>query len=274
VDTTLWIINALLPLLYLGAVGAYGLSFFADHAAARRGSRPLLLLALAGHLAYLTLLTLRWQQFPAATVSQAVSALAFAVALVYLLVEGYGRSRATGVWLLSVALLFELLAALLRSTAPPHFERFESPLFAVHVSLALIGYAGFVVAACYGFLFLRVYHDLKNASFSTFFGTLPPLEVLDRMMAGALGCGFAALAGAVASGAVWAERFFPQGWQSDPKVLITLATLAFYGVVLALRASGRLRGRPIAWASLAGFAALLFSLLAVNLFLSRLHGFR
>lgn len=272
-DTALRIINALLPVLYLGVVVAYGRSFLVEQKKAGRFARPLLAATLAIHLLYLVLLTVRWHQFPAATVSQAVSALAFAIALVYLCVERYGGSRATGVWLLSVALLFELMAALLRSASPPHFDQFESPLFAIHVSLALIGYAGFVVAACYGFLYLRVYADLKRGRFSRFFGTLPPLEVLDRMMVGALFVGFVCLGGAVVSGGVWAEQLFPVGWQSDPKIIITLLTLAFYGAVLVLRRARHLHGRPIALASLIGFGALLFSLVAVNLFLSELHTF-
>lgn len=273
-DTTLRTINALLPLLYLGVVVGYGRSFLAGQRGSERIARPLLLGTLALHLLYLVLLSIRWQQFPAATISQAVSALAFAIALVYVVVEHYGGSRATGVWLLSVALLFELLAALLKSASPPHFEQFESPLFALHVSLALIGYAGLVVAACYGFLYLRVYADLKHGRFSRFFGTLPPLEVLDRMMVGALVVGTLALGGAVISGGAWADQLLKTGWQTDPKIVITLATLIFYGSVLVLRRVRHLHGRPIAFASLVGFGALLFSLLAVNLLFSKFHGFQ
>lgn len=273
-DTALRTINAVLPLLYLGAVIGYGRSFLAEKPAGQVLVRRLLIATLGLHLLYLVLLTLRWQQFPAATVSQALSALAFAIALVYVVAERYGGSRATGVWLLTVAFGFELLAALLRSTSPPHFERFESPLFAIHVSLALIGYAGYVVAACYGFLFLRVYADLKRGRFSRFFGTLPPLEVLDRMMVIALVIGTVALGGAVISGGAWADSLLPPGWQTDPKILITLATLLFYGNVLALRKFRHLPGRPIAVASLFGFGVLLFSLLAVNLFFSRFHVFQ
>ena len=272
-DIVLRIISVLLPLHYLAAVTAYGLSFFAERKSAARWSRPLLLVALAVHLADLILLTIRWEQFPSATIAQAMTALAFAIALVYLFVEIYGRSQATGVWLLSIAFVFMLLAALLRSTAPPHFETFESPLFAIHVGSALIGYAGFVLAACYGFLFLRVYSDLKAGRFSRFFGTLPPLEVLDRMMFGAMACGFAALAAASIFGAIWAEQFFPDGWQTDPKILLTAVSLAFYAIVLMLRKGGRLEGRIMAWCSLAGFGILMFSLLAGNLLLSRLHEF-
>ncbi len=262
-----------LPLFYLLVTAAYGWLFFAGHAAARRLAPPLLHATLALHLAYLVLLAVRWQQFPAATVSQALSATAFAVAAVYAFVEWHGKVPSTGFWMLSLACLFEVLSSLVRSETPPYREIFHSPLFSAHATLGLLGSAAFAVAAGYGFLFLRLYHEIKRRRFSIFFGKLPPLEVLERMMNGALAAGFVALTGAVVSGGVWARQVFEEGWQQDPKILFTAATWAFYGLVLGLRRLRRWHGRQTAVASLAGFAAVLFSLFAVNFYLTELHGF-
>lgn len=264
--------NLLLPLGYLGAAVAYGALFFAGSGRARRLSTPLLSATAAFHLAYLVAVTLRFRQFPAVTVSQALSVVALAVALVYLIVEWHARERSTGLWLVSLVFVFQLLASLLGGEAPPDREIFHSALFAGHVSLALVGYAAFVVAAGYGFLFLELYRDLKAGRFSTFYGKLPPLEVLERMMNGALLVGFAALTGAVGMGVFWAERSFPGRWMADPKILFTLATWALYATALLLRRTRRWRGRQTALASLAGLAAILFSLLAVNLLFSEFHG--
>ncbi len=274
VDTILNIAVVLLPLLYLLATVVYGVLFFGSRQGGD-GLGPLLLRGtLALHFAYLLLLTLRWNQFPAATVSQALSALAFSVAVVYALVEWRGRERATGFWLLSLAFLFELLSSLLRTPNPPDRDILHSPLFATHVSLGLLGYAAFVVAASYGFLFLRLYHELKRSRFSTFFGKLPPLEVLERMMTGALLAGFVALTGAVVTGAVWAQQVFESRWLADPKIAFTVITWAFYGLALLLHRTRHWQGRQTAMASLAGFAAVLFSLVAINLFFTDMHGFR
>ena len=60
----------LLPLAYLASAIAYGTFFFSRQALAERLASPLLALALGLHLAYLTLLTVRFEQFPATTVSQ------------------------------------------------------------------------------------------------------------------------------------------------------------------------------------------------------------
>jgi len=265
--------NVLLPVAYLLVAMAYGFLFFTGNPVAKAAATPMLRGTVAFHLLCLVGVTVRWHQFPAVTVSQALSVVALAVAVVYLIVEWHGRERSTGFWLVSLVFFFQLLSSVLRRPEPPDRELFHSALFATHVSLALLGYAAFVVAAGYGFLFLRLYRELKGGRFSTFFGRLPPLEVLERMMAGALTVGFFALCGAVAFGVVWAQRKFPGAWLDDPKIVFTFATCALYGVALFLRRTRRWQGRQTALASLAGLGAILFSLLAVNTLFSDFHGF-
>lgn len=258
--------NILLPLAYLLVGAAYGLVFFASNPRADGLATPGLRGTVALHLAYLGGLTVQWKQFPAATVSQALSIVAFAVAAVYLFLEWRGKERSTGFWMVSLVFVFQLLSSLLARPNPPYREIFHDPLFSTHVSLALLGYAAFVVAAVYAFLFLQLYRELKAGRFSTFYGKLPPLEVLERMMLGALSAGFVSLTGAVVTGAFWAERLYHDGWLQDPKILVTLATWGLYAAALILRRMQRWQGRQTALASLAGLAAILFSLVAVNFF--------
>ena len=194
--------------------------------------------------------------------------------MVYALVEWHGQVRSTGFLMLSLACFFEVLSALLRTSRPPDLEIFHSPMFAVHVSCGLLGYAAFAVAAGYGFLYLRLYSEIKRGRFHVFFGKLPPLEVLERMTTAALLVGFIALSGAVGTGAAWAQKLFGGTWFTDPKFLVTLATWAFYGLALLLRRWRRWQGRQTAFASIAGFGAILFSVLAVNLILTDFHVFR
>lgn len=266
--------NLLLPLAYLLTAIAYGTVFFSRHPTGERWSTPGLRFTLLLHLVYLVTLTVRFHQFPATTVAQALSVVAFAVAVVYAVVEWHGRERSTGFWMVSMVFLLQLLSALLRrAEPPPEREIFSSPLFATHVSLALLGYAAFVIAAAYGFLFLELYRELKVGRFSTFYGKLPPLEVLERMMVGALMVGFGALLGAVAFGLFWAHRLLAEDWYLDPKIVATFVILVFYASALALRRLRRWQGRQTALASLTGLAAILFSLVAVNFLFTDFHGF-
>jgi HemX protein len=276
VQTFLDVAAILLPLAYLLVAIDYGFLFFASQPFAERTATPALRGTVLLHLAYLLGEVVQWRQLPAATVPQALSVVAFAVAVVYVFVEWHGRARTTGFWLVSLVFFFQLLstvlAAMLPHSSPPDRPIFHDPFFSLHVSLALLGYAAFVVAAAYAFLFLQLYRDLKAGRFSTFYGKLPPLEVLEKMMIGAIWVGFVTLTGAVVTGVLWSERT-NTGSLSDPKILSTLAIWALYGAALLMRRLRRWQGRQTALASLTGFGVILFSLMAVNLFLTGFHGF-
>ena len=206
--------------------------------------------------------------------SQALSIVAFAVAVVYVFVEWHGRARSTGFWLVSLVFFFQLLSSVLTRPNPPDRAIFHDPFFAIHVLARPAGLRRLRGGrAAYAFLFLQLYRDLKAGRFSTFYGKLPPLEVLEKMMLGALFVGFLALTGAVVTGAFWADRLYHNAWLHDPKILFTLATWVLYAAALLLRRLRRWQGRQTALASLAGFGAILFSLVAVNFFFTDFHGF-
>lgn len=264
----------LLPLAYLLAAAAYGRVFFAGDRRAERFAPGLLVAALALHLVYLAALTVKLRHFPAATIAEGLSVVALAVGLTYALVEWRGRERSTGFWIVSVVFFIQLLSSILRRPEAAHeSEVLKSAVFAAHAFLALMAYAAFVMAAAYGFLFLELYRELKSGLFSLFYGKLPPLEVLERMMAGALHVGWIALTGAVGIGAVWAHRLYGARWASDPIILLTIATWTLYGLALLLRRTRRWQGRQTAVVSLAGLCAILVSLVVVNFVVGDFHGF-
>lgn len=264
----------LLPVSYLATALAYGWVFFAGNRRAERLTPGLLVGSLGLHLAYLVGLTVQLRHFPAATIAEGLSVVALAVGITYALVEWRGRERSTGFWIVSVVFLVQLLASVLRRPEASHdSEVLQSAIFAAHAFLALMAYAAFVMAAAYGFLFLELYRELKSGLFSLFYGKLPPLENLERMMTGALQVGWTALTGAVAIGAVWAFRLYGQQWAKDPIILLTLATWALYGLALLLRRTQQWQGRQTAVVSLAGLGAILVSLVVVNFVVGDFHGF-
>jgi len=261
VDSFLIAASVLLPLAYLLSVLAYGLVYLHRHEGAQRACGPLLLGTLALHLASLLAAALQWHQLPVATVPQALTFVAFAVAVVYALLERLIQERSTGVWMLTLVFCLQLLSSILGRPQPPDLDLFQSPLFSLHITSALLGYAAFVVAGAYGFLFLALYRELKSARFRFFYGRLPPLEVLDRMTSGGLRVGFTALTVAVVTGFVWALEIDYQGWWRDTKILFTFATWALYAGALLMRRMRRWQGRQTALVSLAGLTAILVSLM-------------
>jgi ABC-type uncharacterized transport system permease subunit len=264
----------LLPLAYLLTAVAYARVFFAGDRRADRVAPWLLRGTLLLHLGYLGALTDRLDHFPAATIADGLSVVALAVGVTYALVEWRGRERSTGFWMVGIVFFVQLLASLLDRPETAHSsEVLRSAVFASHAFLALVAYAAFVMAAAYGFLFLELYRELKSGVFTLFYGKLPPLEVLERMMTGALQVGWLALTGATAIGAVWAYRLQGEGWIRDPIILLTLATWGLYGVALLLRRTQQWQGRQTAVVSLAGLGAILLSLVVVNFVVGDFHGF-
>ncbi|MFN7962599.1 MAG: cytochrome c biogenesis protein CcsA [Thermoanaerobaculia bacterium] len=273
-ENLLLAVVVLLPLAYLSTATAYGLAFWERSEGAERLAPRLLLGCLVVHAGYLATLAQRYHQLPAATLSQLLSLMAFAVALLYALLEQRTGSRGTGVWVVGLALAFQVLASVFSGTPPEDRELFHQPLFALHVSLSLVGYVGLALAAVYGFLFLGLYRELKGDRFGRFFGRLPPLAELEKMMLGALTIGFLALTAGVAVGLVWAFSLYGLAWLRDLNILASLALWVLYGAALMLRRLQRWQGRQTAVASLTGLALMLVSLVLFNLLFSRFHEFR
>ena len=256
---------------YLLATVDYGLLFFSR---SRERVRPTVLLALVWglHLGYLVILG-RWTgQFPAANVSEVLSLVAFTLAAIYLVLEWSTGDRSTGFWTVLQVTGFQGLAVVLTGPVPEAHPFFKQPLFGAHIFLALLGYAAFAVAASYGFLFLSLYHELKGRRFSLFYGRLPALQVLERMMTGALFLGFLGLSGSVLAGAAWMTSEGPRvDWTRDPMILLTGFTWLLYGGALLLRRARQWQGRQTATAALLGLAIIVGSLLAVRLLLPGFH---
>lgn len=265
------IFPSLLLVGYVLVAADYGLLFFSR---ARERIRPTVLLVGVWtlHLAYLVVLGRATGQFPAANVSEVLSLVAFTLAAIYLMLEWRTGDRSTGFWTILQVTGFQGLAVVLTGPVPEAHPFFRQPLFGAHVFLALLGYAAFAVAASYGFLFLSLYHELKGRRFAVFYGRLPPLQVLERMMTSALFLGFLALTGSVISGAVWMTSRAPNvAWLRDPMILLTAFTWSLYGGALLLRRARQWQGRQTAAAALLGLVVIVGSLLAVRLMLPGFH---
>jgi ABC-type uncharacterized transport system permease subunit len=265
----------LAPTLLLAAYGLvaldYGILFFSR---ARERRRPTLaLVAVWGlHLAYLVALGRALGQLPAGIVPHVLSLVAFTLAGVYLLLEWWTGDRSTGFWTVLQVAGFQSLAVLLRGPVPAEHPYFREPLFGAHVFLALLGYTAFAVGASYGFLFLSLYHELKGRRFALFYGRLPPLQVLERMMSGALVVGFLGLTGSLATGmASMLSSGASAAWVRDPMILLTACTWLLYGAALLLRRARQWQGRQTALAALAGLVVIVGSLLVVGLMLPGFH---
>ncbi len=277
IDTTflLGLLSSALPILYGVALLDYVLVFLTEKRRARLLARPLLMVAVAANLLYVLGFTVFFEHIPMVNVYQAVGMVGFALGAIYLWVETRAGSLHTGPFVLFFVVIFQLSSSLFPKLDREVPEILRSKLFSVHVSAAVVGYSALALSGVFGLLYLMMYHRIRAKSFGLIFRRLPPLDVLDRMNVAAALVGFGFLTLAIAVGSLWAVRLFGGigPLARDPKIVVALLTWAVYGVALAGRRLPRWSGTHTAYSTTLGFLAVLFSIFAVNFFLSKFHMF-
>ena len=276
-DTTLAILNGFLPLGYLAAMVAY-LGVFTEKTALERVATPLAWGVVLIHAAYLMLEAVAFRHVPVANTWESLTFIAFAVALVYLVLEWRQGERSTGVFVLGAALLLQTLSSAFITHTQEVPEILRSSMFAVHVTAALLGYVGLAISAIYGIMYLLQYRQLKQQHVGLLFQRLPNLETLSRLNIGALGLGWIALTLAILAGMAWASTLQLSGelegsFLADPKFLLTVGLWVLYGLCLGGRYVLRWANRTLATVSIVGFVLMLGSSLMVTLVLSSFHDF-
>jgi cytochrome c-type biogenesis protein CcsB len=102
---------------------------------------------------------------------------------------------------------------------------------------------------------------------------LPPQKVLDELSYKAVAVGFPLLTLGILTGAAWANYAWGTYWSWDPKETWSLITWFVYAAFLHARFTAGWRGKPLAWLSVVGFGAVIFTYWGVNYVLSGLHSY-
>jgi len=127
--------------------------------------------------------------------------------------------------------------------------------------ICLVFYAGLFIVG-------RLPADIKSRLLEKF----PEPRVLDELGYQLVLFGFLFLSVGIISGAVWANSAWGRYWGWDPKETWSLITWFVYAAILHARMMRGWRGQRIAYLSLVGFAAVLFTYFGVNL-LPGLHSY-
>jgi cytochrome c-type biogenesis protein CcsB len=102
---------------------------------------------------------------------------------------------------------------------------------------------------------------------------LPSAEVLDRIAYRTIAFAFPIWTFAVIAGAIWAEQAWGRYWGWDPKETWSFITWVIFAGYLHARATSGWKGRRAAFIALVGFASLLITYYAVNLWIVGLHSY-
>jgi cytochrome c-type biogenesis protein CcsB len=122
------------------------------------------------------------------------------------------------------------------------------------------------------FVLVFLVHNLPANAKTRLLDRFPDLRVLDELGYQLILLGFLFLSIGIITGAVWANSAWGRYWGWDPKETWSLITWFVYATLLHARLTRGWHGKRIAYLSMLGFAAVIFTYFGVNL-LPGLHSY-
>ncbi len=236
--------------------------------------------ALAGLIANTLGITLRWVESyrlgighaPLSNLYESLVFFAWTIVALYLIVEKKYKNRTIGVAVLPLAFLALAYASLspnISDKIQPLLPALQSNWLIAHVMTCFVGYAAFAIAFSLSGLYLLRRNQTADGLLLSYFPEAPVLEELTHQM---VMFGFLFLSVGIITGAVWANSAWGRYWGWDPKETWSLITWFIYATLLHARFMRGWHGRRIAYLSIAGFLAVLFTYFGVN-YLPGLHSY-
>ncbi len=270
-------IVSIVTFIYLFSTVLYISYLFFRSKALGRAAFLLILLGFIGNTAGIGL---RWLESyrlgmghaPMSNLYESLVLFAWAIVLIYLVVELKYRARVVGAFVSPFAFLtlaFLSLSPQVSEQIEPLIPALQSNWLTSHVITCFIAYAAFAVSCGVSIMYLiRARKD--GQGIIEFF---PSLNTLDDLNYKAIAVGFSLLAIGIITGAAWADVAWGSYWSWDPKETWSLITWFIYAAFLHARFTYGWRGKRAAILSIVGFIAVLFTYLGVNLVLSGLHSY-
>lgn len=273
VRSVVTVLQVLLPPLYAALAVVYGITFARSVPALERAKHPALIAVIVLHLVYLGGRTVLFDHPPITSLFEILTLLAASVSGAYLYLEFRTHVHNTGVFILSLAFVFQTISSVFIKDIIEIPDYLHSLLLGFHVSTALFGYTALAISAVYGLLYLMLYHEIRSSRFGVIYSRLPNLEVLESMSHRAEAFGFVMLTIAILVGVIWLPAVFTDISYLDPKLIGTVAIWFLYAAALVAKRRSGWQGRKTMIMSLVGFIFVFVSMIVINLYLSRFHSF-
>jgi ABC-type transport system involved in cytochrome c biogenesis permease subunit len=209
--------------------------------------------------------------FPFSGLYESMVLVAWAIVLVWHVLESFTKIKAVGLYVMPVVLV--LLTVALISYDPPAglVPALRSDVVIVHVAVMLVAIGCLYVAGGAAIIYLIEEALLRRRKPGGVLGRLPSLAALDRLIYHATLLGLPFLTMGMAAGVIRAETFKVPGWPTDPMVLLSAAAWAVYLALIAGRVRGDWSGRSVSWLAVAGLVLLLVIRFAAVPYLSGFH---
>jgi cytochrome c-type biogenesis protein CcsB len=234
---------------------------------------------LAGHT---FAIILRWMESyrfgighaPLSNLYESLIFFAWAVILLYLLMEWRTKNRSIGAFATPLAFLIMAYASFAGITTriQPLIPALKSNWLIAHVITCFIGYAAFGIA--FGLSIMYLMKRLNDSGkINAFLKFVPESNILEELSYQMVVIGFILLTLGIITGAVWAHSAWGRYWGWDPKETWSLITWLIYAALLHSRMVRGWRGKRLAILSIIGFSCVVFTYLGVNFVLSGLHSY-
>jgi cytochrome c-type biogenesis protein CcsB len=198
---------------------------------------------------------------------------AWTIVVVYLVIERKYKNRTMGSFTMPLAFLAMAYASLspnISSRIQPLLPALKSNWLIAHVMTCFVGYAAFAIA--FGISLMYLFKQGDTEGNVSLFQHFPRPKFLDDLNHQLIMFGFLFLTTGIITGAVWANSAWGRYWGWDPKETWSLITWFIYATLLHARMMRGWHGKRIAYLSIIGFAAVLFTYFGVN-YLPGLHSY-
>ncbi len=198
---------------------------------------------------------------------------AWTSSLVYLFMEFKYKKPLIGAFVTPIAFLAMAYASLspnISDRIQPLVPALKSNWLIAHVATCFFGYSAFAIS--FGISIMYLMKALKPDSAHGIISHIPKLDILDELTHQMVLFGFLLLTAGIITGAVWANSAWGSYWSWDPKETWSLITWFIYATLLHARLMRGWQGNQIAYLSIVGFAAVMFTYFGVNL-LPGLHSY-
>lgn len=271
---SIFVLNLLMPVLYLVTLLAYSADFFKERKNLENSKRIFLLVTLFSHLIYLMLRVIEFQHAPITNKFELFTLLAFTIGFAYFVLELLTDVRGTGLFIILFSFIFQVFSSFFIENIYEVKEILRNPLLGIHVTSAIVGHSGVTLSAVYGVLFLMLYKKIKTRNYGLIFNKLPNLEILEKLSFYSIVIGYTMLTVAILIGTVWLPTAFPDFNHFDPKIVSTLIIWIIYTGGICAKLFFKWYGKKVIVFSLIGFVIVIVSMVSTIIITTSFHQFQ
>ena len=270
---TFQILRILSPILYLIAAFFYYKYFTGRNEKHKHRARIFDNTALFIHTLVLIQIFIESGHLPLADAYQSISAFMWCFALLNKIYIRAEKEYSLGIFHTTILFILQLIAMTFIDINAPLPDILKNVYFEVHVVFNLVGYASFSSAFLAGLMYILLYFEFRGNKLGYFYDRLPALSYLELLNYRALLVGFIFNTIGIILGAYTGKTAWGIYWAWDPKLIAVILAWIIYGTALIGKTNLHWKGNRLAYFSIIGFSWIIFSMLIISSYFSKIHAF-